>query len=79
MGEVNGVFVADDAQIADAIGEEVYFGEILGKHSDIAGTLNQDDLEIITDDQVFVQKCEEYGLDGTGYNPLDYIEGGCNR
>lgn len=79
MGDVTGVFIAEAAQVAKAIGQEAYFGEILGKHSEVSGTLEADHFEVLTDDQEFIKKFEEYGLDGTGYNPLDYIEGGANR
>lgn len=79
MGDVTGVFIAEAAQVAKAIGQEACFGEILGKHSDVLGTLEAGHFEVLTDDQEFIKKFEKYGLDGTGYNPLDYIEGGANR
>jgi len=33
MGEVSGMFIADKDDIKKIIGTEIYFGEILGKHS----------------------------------------------
>ncbi len=75
MGEVEGLFVADDQQIEDAVGKRVYFGEILGKHSDVYGTLDYLDLTVLSIDQDFIGKCESIeGLLPQGYNPLDYLE-----
>ena len=59
----------------------IYFGEILGKHSDVRGTLDQEDLEILSEDQDFINKLLEPELFPTGrlsgYNPVrqyeDYI------
>ena len=72
MGEVNSVFVADPKDVKKAIGKNVYFGEILGKHSEIYGTLDETDLELATDDPEFVATFEKLEL-STGYNPLEYI------
>lgn len=77
MGEVEGLFIADDAEVEKLIGCNVYFGEILGKHSEVTGTLDEEDLEVLTDDQEFLTKLTELtGFDSTisGYNPLDYID-----
>ena len=71
-GNVSGIFVATDEEVAKAIGEEVYFGEILGKHSDIYGTLEETDLTKITSDQDFIAKFEEFKC-SSGYNPLEYL------
>ena len=72
-GVVEGVFSADDDMLESSIGKRVYFGEILGKHSEVHGTLDNDDLEVLTDDQEFIAKAEEYGLVPIGYNPLSYM------
>lgn len=76
MGDVESVFIADKDEVAKVIGKEIYFGEILGKHSEIYGTLDEGDLTIKSEDQDFIQKCiEVFGM-GTisGYNPLSYYE-----
>lgn len=41
VGEVFGVFVEDDENIKKSIGTNIYFGEILGKHSEIITTLTK--------------------------------------
>ena len=76
MGYVEGLFVATEDDISNALGKEVYFGEILGKHSEIFGTLEKKDLELIDIDSETVEKIGKYfdGKTWVGYNPLDYIE-----
>ena len=73
-GTVEGLFTADDAEVAAAIGKDVQFGEILGKHSEVAGTLDASEFEELTDDAAFIAKFEEFHC-ASGYNPLDYING----
>jgi hypothetical protein len=73
MGSVGGVFVSTKEEIEKNIGEDVYFGEILGKHSEIYGVLEESDLNILTEDQDFIEKCILYGISEIGYNPLNYI------
>jgi hypothetical protein len=71
-GKVVGQFIATDEEVDTAIGSDVYFGEILGKHSEVRGTLDREDLRRVTDDEKFIRKCEELRL-LVGYNPLKYI------
>jgi hypothetical protein len=73
MGDMSGIFVADSDAVKNAIGSELYFGEVLGKHSEIEGTLVEDDVEVITDDQGFIQRFEELGC-SNGFNPLSYLK-----
>ena len=75
MGVVESIFIADKETVAKAIGKEVYFGEILGKHSEIYGTLEEGDLTVKSEDQDFIAKVIEIFGDGTisGYNPLKYL------
>lgn len=75
MGEVDGLFVADKADLEAAYGKQVYFGEILGKHSEVYGELGTDAVTILTEDQDFIAKFIEIMGDGTisGYNPLEYL------
>ena len=75
-GDVRGLFVADEAVVTKAIGRRVYFGEILGKHSEVYGTLDAGDLTEKSDDQEFIAKLVEVIGRTTisGYNPLSYLE-----
>lgn len=74
-----GLFVADEAAVAAAIGQHIYLGEREGKHSEVQGPLEQTDLEIVTDDPMFVGQFERLFPRGFGINPLEYVEGGSNR
>ncbi len=73
MGTVRGIFAEEESVINKNIGKPVYFGEILGKHSEIFGNLEEKDLKVLTDDQDFIIKAEQYELIPHGYNPLDYL------
>lgn len=68
MGNVKGVLKATQEEVDDAIGKEVYFGEILDKHSEVYGTLGKGDLKLISDNPVEVANARE-----SGYNPLEYL------
>lgn len=68
-GSVDGIFKATQEEIDNAIGKHVYFGEILGKHSEVCGNLEMDDLELISDDPLTVLNSDE-----SGWNPLEYID-----
>lgn len=74
-GEVDGLFVTNKQALAAAYGKEVYFGEILGKHSEVSGTFNEGDITILTEDQDFIAKFIEIMGSGdiSGYNPLSYL------
>ena len=76
MGDVDGVFITSKESIAKAVGKTAYFGEILGKHSDVYCDIEEDSIKVLTDDQEFIAKAKEiFGkTDISGYNPLSYIE-----
>lgn len=78
MGSLSGLFVADDAVVEAAIGKRVYFGEVLGKHSEVYGTLDREELTVKSEDQEFIAKLVDLlGSDISGYNPLGYITCDC--
>lgn len=70
-GEVSGIFVAEDYKIKEIIGKEIYFGEILGKHSEVSNTIDEEDITLISQDPEFVRIFEENN-GSVGYNPLEY-------
>lgn len=78
MGDVTGLFVADIRDVEDAFGEEIYFGEILGKHSEIRGEFTENDVEmLLLPEETLDLLIEKVGKGDTtlcGYNPLEYIE-----
>lgn len=72
QGSLEGVFVEDSENIKNVIGKEVYFGEVLGKHSEVYGTLEAKDFTLLTEDKIAVDIVGQYGL-GSGYNPFEYL------
>lgn len=75
QGIVEGLFVATEDEIKKNLGKYVSFGEILGKHSDVCGTLGEEDLKKIeVDPKVIEQLIPHLGYSWSGYNPLDYME-----
>jgi hypothetical protein len=77
MGSLDGLFVATPEEVAASIGREAYFGEVLGKHSEISGTVLKDHITLVSDDQHKVEWLVEVtGGNPTinGFNPLEYIE-----
>jgi len=68
-GAVESYFVATREEVESKIGQSIYFGEILGKHSEVGGTLDKEDLTEISEDQEFIEKFVEL-IGYTGYNPL---------
>ena len=74
-GDVEGLFVEDSDVVENAIGSDVYFGEICGKHSDVYGTLDEEDLTVVSEDQEKINWLVDIlGRSVSGYNPFDYIE-----
>lgn len=76
MGDLSGMFVCDKAELEKLYDKTVYFGEVLGKHSDVEIDVTTENLTVKTDDQDFIAKFIEIMGDGTisGYNPFDYID-----
>jgi hypothetical protein len=74
MGALTGIFTAEKSDMAELIAseKEVYFGEVLGKHSQIRGPIEEDEITLVSDDPSVVELFESLKMD-TGYNPFDYI------
>ena len=73
QGDVEGIFKAKRSFVESVIGNNVDFGDILGKHSDIYGNLDEEDLEITSEDPIVVMNAPE-----SGYNPLEYMQFECS-
>lgn len=74
MGDLYGLFVADEKDVAEVVGKTIYFGEVLGKHSDVYGEVEECDFTVVTDDQTVINILVD-AMSGTslsGYNPLEY-------
>jgi hypothetical protein len=72
-GELTGIFV-EDTDLVDALiesGIEVYFGDALGKHSEISGPVTRGEVTIASTDLNAISVIEDLNFE-TGYNPFDY-------
>ena len=77
MGDLQGLFVATPEQIESAIGRQAYFGEVLGKHSEIYGSIDRENITLVSNDHEKVKWLLEVtgGWDTiSGFNPLEYLE-----
>lgn len=73
QGSLDGVFLATKAEVEGSIGRKVYFGEVLGKHSEVQGKLDAKDVSLLTEDETFITKALEYKIVPTGWNPLQHM------
>lgn len=82
MGDVEGLFVWPEEEAEASIGSEVYLGEVLGKHSDISGTLMRGEVkEVAMPDgnlgmliAAFGYSAERQRVGLVGTNPMGYAE-----
>ena len=72
MGDLSGVFIATDSDVKKLISSQikVYFGEVLGKHSEVYGKLESDDISLLTDSAEAVALVGKHGL-SNGLNPFE--------
>lgn len=75
QGYLDGIFISDTDAMDDLIssGKEVYFGEVLGKHSEVYGAIEKEDITLVTTETKVIEIFEEYDL-SSGFNPFDYID-----
>lgn len=86
-GSLDGIFVCDESgkfKLEKLIDDktEVRFGEILGKHSNIRGYIQEKEITLIEASQddivAMLRVFGRTGVDGwytiSGYNPLDYVD-----
>ncbi len=71
MGTLTGLFVALDIKVSELIGQEIDFGEALGKHSEVSIILERKHFEKVTEDVLAIEIFEAYEFQ-SGYNPFDY-------
>ena len=71
-GELEGLFVADERDIIDLEGKTVYFGEVLGKHSDVELEIEKDMFtEIDVPEKALKAIEKELGATWSGFNPVE--------
>lgn len=71
-GSLQGVFIADEKVVDYMIKKEVpvYFGEVLGKHSDVCGAIEEKEIKIVSKDENVIKVIEDNKLT-SGYNPIN--------
>lgn len=75
MGDLEGLFIADEQDVKNIIGKEVYFGEVLGKHSEVEDTMTEEMFTAINIPQDALETLEkELGTTWSGLNPIDIYE-----
>ena len=72
-GCIEGLFVSTDEELKRLYGKDLYYGECLGKHSELTLRFEEGDFTVQTEDQAFIEKFEEL-IGYTGYYPFDYIQ-----
>ena len=76
-GHIFGLFIAEESKVLQAIhsGQTVYFGEILGKYSEITYDFRDHDfVKILLSQETLQELCDAFqSTDLVGINPLNYI------
>jgi hypothetical protein len=72
QGSLRGIFIADKEHVKVLIENkiEVYWGEVLGKHSEVYGPMDDGELTLVSDNVEAIKIIEELGLEN-GYNPFE--------
>lgn len=80
QGGVEGLFVATEDKVKDLIGKQADFGEILGKHSEVYGTIEEGEITKVNLDSETVDKVTIIlGETWSGYNPIHYVQYECPK
>lgn len=74
MGYLSSAFVATEEEISGIIGKKVYFGDVLGKHSNVVATMREEDFTLVNTSEQFIQEWEKIEYLGGRMNPFDYLE-----
>lgn len=72
-GAIGGLFISTNDKVDMLIESEieVYFGEVLGKHSEVYGSISKDDIILVSDNEEVIKVIEQYDLT-SGLNPFHY-------
>jgi hypothetical protein len=80
QGDLEGLFVATEQEVQELIGQQVNFGEVLGKHSEIYGDIEEGEITKVDLGSETVEKVTKIlGDTWSGYNPLKYIRYTCSE
>ena len=75
-GSLDGLFFEEEWRVKGIIGEEISFGEALGKHSEIYGTIEEGEIVKIEVPESVVAELKKVFNRKTisGFNPFDYYD-----
>lgn len=73
QGDLTGLFIAKKNHVKLLLENklEVYFGEVLGKHSEIYGKIEEKEIVFVSDSKDVIDVIETHQLEN-GFNPFDY-------
>ena len=76
QGTYEGLFLEDSDKLKKLVdsGDNVYFGEVLGKHSEISGPLEESDYTVITSDEKVVGMAKEFHITTIDSPVTTYVE-----
>ena len=78
MGNVFGSFFATQTEVDNLIGTEIYFGEVLGKHSEIYGEMESEHFDILVSGSEYPEVIKvlfnKVGCTISGYNPFEFLD-----
>lgn len=72
MGTLDGAFIATADAVADLMGKELYFYEVLGKHSEFTLTVDESHIKLVSDDPDLIKRLPNHW--SAGHNPFHYQE-----
>jgi hypothetical protein len=73
-GCIEGLFTATHEEIDNLLGKDIDFGEVLGKHSEVYGTIEAADIwKLDVDPEIVAEVSKTLGSTWSGYNPIKYI------
>ena len=71
MGHLEGLFIAHPKELEEAYGHTLYFGEVLGKHSEVIVDFDEEDIELVSKDVSKVKWLQDLlGDTVSGFNPI---------
>lgn len=74
-GIIGGLFIATQEQVDAIIGKRLWLGEALGKHSEVSGVIEDDEIERVDIDTSAVEVLyEQFGSTISGYNPVERFD-----
>lgn len=75
-GKLSGLFLAKEEDVEGLIGKTIYFGEVLGKHSEVVVTFGDRGYltELLVSDSTIKELYDTCGHTICGYNPFSYLE-----